>query len=175
MADQDKEHDPGWDDQARLVDRLIRKLRHGGPALASAPGARSASAAPQFGRPGIDARPVPRAGSGHAAVWAQVGLALIFGVALTQWPYARTCDWSLLFYLLAVVILIMAGVWAAVSAWNRRVGIAHLLALGTILLGLVLAADEVLPRIGYAKTSATWMCAAVVGGSAVSAADQQHG
>ena len=165
MANEDKERDPGWDDQARLVDRLIRKLRHGGPALASTParsvgsGGTAGPAATQFGRPGIDARPLPRAGSRHAAVWAQVGLALVFGVALTQWPYERTCDWSLLFYLIAVVTLIAAGVWAALSAWNRRVGIAHLLALGTVLLGLVLAADEVLPRIGYAKTSAPWMCA----------------
>jgi len=38
-------------------------------------------------------------------------------------------------------------------------GAAHVIALVIMLWGLVLAADEVLPRSGYARYSATWWCA----------------
>jgi hypothetical protein len=62
-------------------------------------------------------------------------------------------------YLVAVATLIVAGLWGALSSWKRRLGLAHIVAMGAILWGLALAAHEVLPRVGYAKTPATWSCA----------------
>jgi hypothetical protein len=38
------------------------------------------------------------------------------------------------------------------------VGLAHVVSLGVLLAGLILAAAIVLPRSGYARVSATWMC-----------------
>jgi len=37
-------------------------------------------------------------------------------------------------------------------------GPAHVVSLGLIVWGLVLAAQQVLPRIGYAAASASWRC-----------------
>lgn len=154
MAKDDKERDPAWDEEAETVDKLIRQLRPAAPALAA-----GRSAAPRFDRPDVDARSFPPAGTGQAGVWAQVGLSILLGIALTQWPYGRACGWSLLLYLVAVATLIVAGLWGALSSWKRRLGLAHIVAMGAILWGLALAAHEVLPRVGYAKTQATWSCA----------------
>ena len=92
-------------------------------------------------------------------IWARVILGVCLGIALMQWPYGRACGPRLFFYLTAVTALFMTGLWAAVFAWRGRLGAAHAIALVIILWGLVLAADEVLPRSGYAKHSATWWCA----------------
>jgi hypothetical protein len=37
-------------------------------------------------------------------------------------------------------------------------GLAHLLSQLLVIWGLVLAAAVVLPRVGYAKDAATWLC-----------------
>src|SRR3989442_6189787 len=77
----------------------------------------------------------------------------------TLFPYTtlfRSCGPRLFFYLTAVVALFTTGLWAAVFAWKGRLGAAHVIALVIMLWGLVLVADEVLPRSGYAKYSATW-------------------
>jgi hypothetical protein len=42
----------------------------------------------------------------------------------------------------------VAGLWAAVGSWRRRLPAAHAMALATLLWGGVLAAGVVLPRIG---------------------------
>ena len=83
---------------------------------------------------------------------------MLVGGALTQWPYPRTCGWGLLGYVIAVAIVIVTGVRGALLSWRGRLGPAHVIALVTILWGLVLAAHEVLPRVGYARTPATWRC-----------------
>jgi hypothetical protein len=49
-------------------------------------------------------------------------------------------------------------VWSSISSWRARLGLAHILSQGLIIWGLVLAAREVLPRVGYAKASASWLC-----------------
>jgi len=92
-------------------------------------------------------------------IWARVILGVCLGIALMQWPYGRACGPRLFFYLTAVTALFTTGLWAAVFAWRGRLGAAHAIALVIMLWGLILAADEVLPRSGYAKYSATWWCA----------------
>jgi hypothetical protein len=91
-------------------------------------------------------------------VWVCVGLGVALSTAMPFWPYPKACTWWLFLYLLAVAMVVVAGVWAARITWVKRVGVAHLVALGVVFWGITLAADETLPRIGYAKTEAVWFC-----------------
>ena len=93
-----------------------------------------------------------------AIVWMCVGLGVTLGVAMPFWPYPKACAWWLLFYLFAVTMVVVAGVWAARLAWGTRLAAAHMVALGVVFWGITLAAEETLPRIGYAKTEAVWFC-----------------
>ena len=137
--------------EAAVVDQLIKKLRPFDKSFvserASAVGARPLSrlrAASPPTRPGT--------------VWACVGLGVLLGIALPQWPYARACDWWLLLYMIAVGTVVVAGMWGARVSWQSRLGFAHIVALGTILWGLALTGQEVLPRVGYARARAVWRC-----------------
>jgi hypothetical protein len=95
----------------------------------------------------------------HAALWGRVLLGTSLAVLMTDWPYAHSCGWSLLGYGAAVTIVLITGGWIAFTAWKQRSGPAHLLALILFYWGLVLAADMLLPRIGYASNDAGWHCA----------------
>jgi hypothetical protein len=152
----EKPNDP---ELARVVDRLLRKLPGADPTLRGTPepGPRPAGVTtgprPAIGRPGPALTP--------ALLWglaARVAGAAVLGVALTQWPYAHRCGWSLLGYLAAVLALLLAAGWAAVAAWRLRVALAHVAALVVFFWGIVLAAEQVLPRVGYAAEVATWRC-----------------
>jgi hypothetical protein len=150
------------DPLAREVERLLRKLPGADPTLKGDP-----EPAP---RPaGITTGPRPAQPPGIRAltpreIWGLAGKVLgaaLLGVALTQWPYAAVCGWSLLGYLAAVAVLLIAAGWAALSAWKLRVGLAHALALVVFFWGVVLAAEQVLPRVGYAAETATWRCGSI--------------
>lgn len=107
--------------------------------------------------------PAPAAGRmATLTTWLRVILGLVLAIGITQWPYANACGLNLVVYLGAISTVIVAGMWSAVSSWSRRLGLAHLLSLGVLLWGLVLAAREVLPRVGYARTVRTWSCGAGV-------------
>jgi len=82
----------------------------------------------------------------------------LLGVALTQWPYDANCGWSLYAYLAAMTTLLVTAGWAAVAAWRFRNGAAHAVALVVGFWGVVLAAEQILPRIGYAAATQTWRC-----------------
>jgi hypothetical protein len=82
----------------------------------------------------------------------------VLGIALTQWPYASACGFPLLGYLAAVLTVIIVAGWVFIATWFHRMGFAHLLALVLGFWGIVLAAEQVLPRIGYAEEEATWRC-----------------
>ncbi len=127
---------------------------------------------------GGDAPPPVRAGSGGAArgpgrpsaaapdrratlfTWLRLGLALSLGAAMTQWPYVHGCGWPLYAYLAAVITVLVASFWSLLSSWRSRSALAHFLSIGLLFWGAVLGAREVLPRIGYAKTPASWTCSA---------------
>ena len=93
-----------------------------------------------------------------AALWGRVLLAGVLSVAMLQWPYSHACGWALLAYLGAVVAVLLAGAWVAFASWRLRNGLTHLLSLVLFFWGLVLAAEQVLPRIGYAADPAAWLC-----------------
>lgn len=95
---------------------------------------------------------------GRYAVWACVCLGVALGISMVYWPYTRACGSGLACYMGAVGVLYVAGVWSAWHAWDSRIGVAHVMALGTVLWACSLTAHEVLPRVGYAKTSASWSC-----------------
>jgi hypothetical protein len=80
------------------------------------------------------------------------------GIGMFVWPYSHVCGLKLMFYMLGVTTLVVAGVWSAVAAWRHRQGWAHLLSLFLISWGLMLMAATVLPRVGYAGQEAIWLC-----------------
>jgi hypothetical protein len=142
----------GKDDhqEAVVVDQLLKKLR---PFDRSYVAEReNATGVRQFSR--AKSRPPLR----PAGVWARVMLGMLLGVALTQWPYPHACDKPLILYLVAIATVMVAGLWGARASWRSRMGFAHIIALGTILWGLTLSAQEVLPRVGYAKVRMSWRC-----------------
>ena len=151
----DKEKD--WEKEMAEVDRLLKKLPYGEPtpSVGSAPTVRNT---PAVAPPGAD---LTAAGQ-WLGTWARVVLGLVIGIGMTQWPYTHGCGLRLIFYLVGVAAVIAAGTWSGISSWKRRLGVAHVLSQGLIIFGLVLAAREVLPRIGYAKAEAPWLCPDVV-------------
>jgi hypothetical protein len=152
-----------WDKELAKIDRQIGRMsddeltRAAPPASPAGPASRGpAPAAGARGGAGIaidSGRPVSRAG-----VYFRVGLAIALAVSVPFWPYAARCGVGLAGYLASVGVVIAAGTWAALSTWRARFGRAHVAAIVVAAWGLALAAGEVLPRIGYAKDQATWVC-----------------
>ena len=140
-----------WDRELAKVDKAM--AREGKSPVPSKPGMPAASA---------PAAPVPPAVDRRAGVytWLRLSLALILGIGMTQWPYTHGCGGSLFAYLGGVTTVIVASCWSMVSSWRSRSVVAHFLSVGLLLWGSALAARELLPRVGYAKQSATWFCTA---------------
>lgn len=155
MAGVEKDHD--WEKEMAEVDRLLKKLPAADPKLVGGGGG---GAEPTVRRPAVAAGPrLPlEAGGPWLGTWARVALGLLVGVGMTQWPYTHGCGVRFVFYLVGVLAVIAAGAWSSLSSWKRRLAVAHILSQGLIIWGLVLAAREVLPRIGYAKVAAPWLC-----------------
>lgn len=151
MIDRDKEKDRNWDQEMREVDRLLAKLPAADPEPAHAPTLKKPMTAVTPGA----ARPTRGEWLG---TWARVALGLAIGVGMTQWPYTHGCGIRLLAYAVGVGAVLAAGIWSSLSSWKRRLGLAHALSQLLIIWGLVLAAREVLPRVGYAKLEGVWFC-----------------
>jgi hypothetical protein len=146
----------------REVDRLLANLAtlgrppesdHGSPG--KAPVSHS-STQPRY--PGV--RPSPRAPTRRdlVALWGRVLLGVTFGGLMTQWPYPYGCGPSLYAYLGAVATVMLAAAWIAFASWKLRSALAHILSLILFYWGIVLAAEQALPRIGYAAEEASWRC-----------------
>lgn len=151
-----EQKDRDWDKEMREVDRLLAKLpSHESPQVGDATAKR-----PIAGVTPADAATGGRGGRGGGALatWARVILGLLVGVGMTQWPYTHGCGLRLAFYFIGVCAVIAAGMWSSLSSWKSRLGVAHILSQLLIIWGLVLAGREVLPRIGYAKATALWLC-----------------
>jgi hypothetical protein len=144
---------------AREVDRLIKKLPYGQPALPGPGDASVTRPSPAPATPSSPSAAEPSALAQLLSAWLRALLAAGLGVAVVYWPYARACGWPLYGYLGVIGAVMLAGGWSAVWAWRVRAATAHVLALIVIFWGIVLAAEQILPRIGYAATELAWRCA----------------
>ncbi len=151
---------------AREVDRLLAQLAHVGaqPVRDSGPSTPTPAPAP---RPVIRAKSpgvAPSIGIATrgelVALWARVLLGMALGSLMTQWPYPNGCGLPLLGYLAAILTVLLTAAWIAFASWKLRNGVTHILALILYFWGIVLAAEQVLPRIGYAANLAAWRCPA---------------
>ncbi|HEY7682876.1 MAG TPA: hypothetical protein VH879_09555 [Gemmatimonadales bacterium] len=138
-----------WDRELADIDKIIARQ----PAQVPPPAAASGpSPAPTRGGP------APAGRLAVFATWLRVLLGLAVAIGITQWPYPNACGLNLAVYLGAILTVIVAGLWSAISSWERRLGVAHTLSLIVFLWGVILAAREVLPRVGYAKHTRAWTC-----------------
>lgn len=144
-----------WDKELAEIDKIIAKS----PPAQLPSGAAPSPAASNTQAVARGPAPAPAmTRRGALATWLRVGLGAALAIGMTQWPYFHACGTSLFLYLGATGVVMVAGVWSSVSSWRRRMGAAHTIALLVLLAGGILAADAVLPRIGYAKRTATWWC-----------------
>lgn len=144
-----------WDRELAEIDKAIAKM----PAQPTAPAPASrtaAGAAPGRSTPAVP--PIRRRDRAITWIWILLGLAL--SAALPLWPYVNDCGAGLFGYLGVIAVLVISAVLGLRSSWRSRQGKANALAVLMLIWGLALAAAAVLPRIGYARTSATWMCPA---------------
>ena len=158
MADIEKGRD--WDKEMAEVDRLLKKRPAADPTLG-----RPSGGEPTVRKPA--AAPASRWSDGTAApsarervgTWAKVALGLLvaIGVAPGVWPYSHGCGLRLIFYLLGVTTVIAAGLWASISSWKRRLGVAHVVSQILIVWGILLMTREILPRLGP-KAEPLWLC-----------------
>lgn len=160
------------------IDRLIRSLPSANPSqrdsaaqpvvrpLTANPSPRSTapqasalrSVTPRRQALASAARAIAEAPPTAGGAWARGALALSLALSVMYWPYAAPCGWTLAGYALAVGCVTLAGAWTAWTAWRARAGTAHMLGLLVAYWGIVLAAELVLPRIGYASVRAVWAC-----------------
>ncbi len=143
------------DPMARVVDRLLSQL----------PGLQGAhEPSPDVARRSAPSESRIVVGGGRVdpptliGLWGRVALGIALGIMMAAWPYYRECGLPLFGYLTAVAAVVVAGGWIAVTAWTLRNGVAHILALVLLFWGLVLTADVLLSRTGYAAVPASWQC-----------------
>ena len=149
--------------EAEIVDKLLKQLPHADPTLGASTGQSSKqytprgqmAAAKPIARPDLHMLP-----PSPLKTWAWAVLSLIAAVGLTQWPYAHSCGWGLLFYMTGVTTVLVAASWGAIASWQSHRAVAHIISLGVVAFTGVLFAREVLPRTGYARAEATWRCVA---------------
>jgi hypothetical protein len=145
------------DPMAGVVDRLLAQLPglQGQPAEIRAPVYRT-------GAPTMVVGSASGNSSGSQTnvigMWVRVLLGLSLAVTMEWWPYSKQCGLPLFGYLGAVLIVLLAGTWAAVASWRNRSALAHVISLTLIFYGLLLTGSELLPRTGYAVQHATWSC-----------------
>ena len=159
---------PRPDPLMREVNRLLAQLDHSAPRVASQPAnASGGDDGHAVSRPGVGRRPRMIVGTAHAepttrldfaALWSRMLLALALGAAMTQWPYLHGCGWPLAAYLGAAATVLIAGAGLAFDSWRLRSGLVHVLAVGLAFWSIVLVAEQVLPRVGYAAEPAAWSC-----------------
>lgn len=147
-----------WDKEMADIDRLLAADKPATPNPAPGGGALARSGGPPPSAPvhrgsGVVSRPRDAVG-----VWLKVLLGALGGTALLYWPYGKSCGPYLYGYLVGVLAVVAAGIWAMRAAWTHRRGWALVVGILVFLLGAGLAAAEILPRIGYAVVAHTWTC-----------------
>jgi hypothetical protein len=141
-----------WDEELKKIDKQLESISDEAllPAkTAATPAARAEAVQKQ-------------ATTGTLGVAIRLVLSLALGVGIMFWPYGTRCGWPLLGFLASAGVVTAAGVWSALWTWRHRSGRGHLLSLLLVLWGALLAAREVLPRVGYATPTeahpAVWLC-----------------
>jgi len=147
-----------WDKELAKIDKQLESVSDAQlfPEAKPGPGAPATTAAPVAATTVAASREAAR--SWPAIL--RLTLAVILGVAILFWPYDNRCGAGLAGYLAAVTGVFASGVWSAVWTWRHRAARAHTLSVLLIGWGLLLAATEVLPRIGYARQALNWSCTA---------------
>ena len=145
-----------WDKEMAEIDKVIAKAPAAAPVPAKAGGGQSPAPRQSSG----PAPAPPSSGKAALGTWLKVLLGALLGGAMTQWPYANECGVGLFIYLGAAGVVVIAGLWGALSSWNRRMGFAHVLSLLVTLWGIGLVTAVALPRMGYVQVRppATWFC-----------------
>jgi len=89
-------------------------------------------------------------------------LAVALGVGIVFWPYDTRCGLGLFGYLAATGMVSITGLWSAIWTWRHRSARGHALSLLLVAWGGILAAREILPRVGYSIPTearpAIWFC-----------------
>ncbi len=146
-----------WDRELAEIDKVIASGtgESGQAAKRLAVGAPPPPAARRNPGPAVSGTGAPQR---TWTVWFRVLLVVALALAMPFYPYYYICGTRLFLYLGAAGIVVIGGIWGAISSWNRRMGTAHILSLLSMLWGIALVTAEVLPRIGYAQTVYNWTC-----------------
>ena len=142
-----------WDKEMAAIDKIVAKTP---PAQLTERSSASGPPATSPSRAGSVVAPAPR--RAVLATWLRVGLGVALAAGMTQWPYFHACGTALFLYLGATGMVGLSGAWGMVTSWRHRVGLAHTVSLLVLLWGGILAAATILPRNGYAKHAAIWIC-----------------
>lgn len=143
-----------WDKELAEIDKVIARqppAPAGKPAVAGGGGS-VPSAAP------APAAPPVRRGRTVLTAWIRVLLGVAVAVGVTQWPYVHACGMAAYGYAVAAGGVVLAGLWGAVTSWQRRMGLAHTVSLLVALWGGVLLGQAILERTGYVAKPLTWSC-----------------
>ena len=146
-----------WDKEMAEIDRLMARQPAAGSQGAREPGSQVARAA-STGAPAVVAgSAVGRRGA--LATWFKVFLGAGTAAAVAFfWPYAHACGLELYGYLAAAAGAVVVALWGVVASWKSRMGLAHFVAVLSMLLGAGLIAKTVLDRTGYPKVPSSWSC-----------------
>ena len=103
--------------------------------------------------------------------WVRIVLvAALAGGTTFWWPYPHACGADFLQYGAVEGLIVIGGVWAMVSSWRARAGVAHSIAAVLLLWGLGLVSLQVAPRIGLPAPpglhQASWRCTSTATGEA---------
>src|SRR5438094_2315153 len=105
------------------VDKLLSKLPAADPYLAGAPTVRKPAAHAPHGPPGA----APSRAQERLGTWLRVGLGVLLALGMAAWPYSHQCGLRLIFYMIGVTNVVVAGVWSAISSWTLPLGLAYVL------------------------------------------------
>ncbi|MBK8248802.1 MAG: hypothetical protein IPK85_15575 [Gemmatimonadetes bacterium] len=141
-----------WEEEMKKIDRQLESISDEAllPAKTAATPAAKAVAVEK------------QANTKTLGVMLRLLLSLALGVGIVFWPYGTRCGLPLFGYLAAAGLISVTGAWSAIWTWRHRSARGHLVALGLVLWGGLLAANEILPRVGYARPTeahpAVWLC-----------------
>jgi hypothetical protein len=143
-----------WDKEMAAIDKVIAKGGYVAPGAGAPAPAPSGGAAPAP----APSRGVPAGSRAWMGIWVRTLLGLPLAFGLWVWPWTRFCGFNLYWYLSAVFVLALSGIWVMLVSWRGRSGLSHIL--GLVMLGFAawLGASEILPRTGYAKAQKVWAC-----------------